>query len=551
MQNEISRLCADNGASVGDFISCVQQLPGLSEQIPHYVRKSRIAFLSSYTIQGLSETMRARALFHNLWLDMYLAPYNQFTPKILNTESDFYKFGPDLVYLMIDTKDLLNESHLVELMEILDKNSNANIVIFNFIDDSGDKSRDFNKALEDLEKLHKHLTVFDFRTFLDRLGKENYWYTKYAELGDLRLAPEAFPFLAEQLLGYVVAVSGNTKKCLVVDLDNTLWQGIVGEDGIEGIVPDKDLQKYILDLQSKGVILAINSKNNEQDALEAINNHPEMILQKDHFVAWRINWQDKGQNMRELADELNIGLDSLVFLDDSSFEQDLIRSYFPEIAVISPHCLKDYSGFYKFSITKEDIRRNEMYKEERKRQELKASFNNFDDYLGNLRLEIMIEEPTPETIPRINQLTQKTNQFNLTTRRYNEEDIKSFIEKGEKIWTLKVSDKFGDYGITGVIIVKNTETCWEIDTFLLSCRILGKRIEEQFFGYALNELKMANNPPRIIGKYIPTSKNSQVKDFYEKQGFKKNTFSDGEEVWELSLENYKFENLDFIKIKKN
>jgi FkbH-like protein len=280
--------------------------------------------------------------------------------------------------------------------------------------------------------------VFDFATFLNQIGKEKYWYTKYKDLGDLRLAPDAFVPLSEKLLRYVVDFLGATKKCLVTDLDNTLWKGIVGEDGAREVVPNKDIQNYLLELSKLGTILAINSKNNPEDAFETIDNHPDMVLRKNNFAAWRINWQDKAQNIRELAIELNLGLDSFVFIDDSSFEMNLVRDYLPEVAVMPPELIKDYSGFQKSSVTKEDERRGEMYQEEKKREEFKTSFGNIDDYLKNLEIKIKVAEANSKNIPRVSQLTQKTNQFNVTTRRYSEDDIRNFIKNGSKIWTLEV-----------------------------------------------------------------------------------------------------------------
>jgi len=342
--------------------------------------------------------------------------------------------------------------------------------------------------------------------------------------------------LSEALLGYTVAYAGVTKKCLVLDLDNTLWKGIVGEDGMQNIVPDIDLQKYIFSLHEKGVLLAINSKNNEKDAYDVIDNNPDMILRRKHFTAYRTNWNDKASNMRELADELNLGTDSFVFVDDSPFEQELIRNSFPEIAVVPIERLSVYAGFSSEDITEEDKNRSQMYKDEKKRYELKTASLDVDDYLKTLELKVKIKEMSEETIPRASQLTQKTNQFNLTTRRYSEDDIRDFIKKGWKLYTLEASDKFGDYGLVGVVILEPKDNVLRIDTFLLSCRILGRKVEEVFFGFILANAKK-ENISIIVGEFIPTQKNKPSEKFLTDIGFKETSKNDKAFIYEYNVVN--------------
>jgi FkbH-like protein len=391
-------------------------------------------------------------------------------------------------------------------------------------------------------------------------------YAKFFFLADMRLNPEIMPALAKELCAYLIAVFGKTKKCLVLDLDNTLWGGIIGEDGLSGIslAPHGAgqefylFQKTILAFHRRGIILAINSKNNWEDAMEVFEKHPHMILKREHFAAMRINWQDKIANFRELAEEINIGLDSMVFADDDPANRAMVNEFLPEVDILDMpgdtalyfKALLDYKGFSILEFTEEDKKRGEMYFAESQRREIKSQATDLDSFLRGLDLAISIEPISELTLPRAAQLTQKTNQFNLTTCRYQVEDIKNFISNGYKIWTLSAKDRFGNYGMTGLLIARKEKENWAIDTFLLSCRILGKKIEEQFLNYALNELKSIG-AKKVLAKYIATKKNGQAKDFYGRMGFKKISSEENKDVWQVDLNNFEFKPLDFIAINQN
>ena len=323
-------------------------------------------------------------------------------------------------------------------------------------------------------------------------------------------------------------IAQQRKKCLVLDLDNTLWGGIIGEDGVEGILlsgsyPGKVFhlwQEGLKELQKCGVMLVICSKNNISDVEEVWSKRDDMLLHKDDFVAMRINWQDKATNIRELADELNIGLDSMVFVDDNPTERELIKQQLPEVIVPNfPEQPYGLIGLYKelvenyfgtYHITQEDREKTSQYIANAQRRQQQASFTNMEEYLLSLEMKLRIEKVSPATLQRVVQLTQKTNQFNLTTRRYTEFEIQKMIDNGADIWTLNVSDKFGDYGLTGVIII----TDGKIYTFLISCRVLGKGIETAFIKKVLS-----NYTGEIRAEYIPTMKNMQVAELYNNIGF--------------------------------
>lgn len=530
---QIKDMYTNSDASVADYLRLARSLPEFSGKLPWYMRAVRAAFLSSFTIKGLPEVCRVRGVFHNIWLDTYEAPYNQFTQEIVNYKSALYQFDPHLIYIAVDSRDFLDKAHRENLIAYLLENSTAKIVLCDFDGSMG-------------QYQNPRVFIFDFVGFLEKIGKTKYWNTKYAVLGDFRLAPDAFPLLAERFMGYAVVAAGNTKKCLVLDLDNTLWEGIAGEDELKNIKPRKKFQEHILELYKKGILLVINSKNNFEDAMEVIENHPGMVLRRNHFAAYRINWQDKALNMAELTSELNLGLESFVFVDDDPLERDIVKNSFPEIAVLPPDMFLDYAGFSSFVLTEEDLKRGDMYLQENKRKEFQKSFRTTEDFLREIKLEISVKESSREIIPRISQLTQKTNQFNLTTRRYDENDINSFLSAGGKVWGIEVRDSFGDYGLTGVCMIQSLDNQWKIDNFLLSCRILGRGIEKAFMGYVVGEAKRAG-VEKIIAEFIRTPKNKPCESFLDNAGFSQVGNSENSICYEFNMPN-EYSMPDFIKI---
>lgn len=512
LQTEVSRLVGAR-ASLAAYLALEKQIEPSSD-VPGYVRRPRLALLSNFTIQGLPEAVRARGLFHNLLPETYLGPYNQYAQEIVNNQSGLYAFRPDLVYLVLDRATIPDAAFPGAMVRELLGRFSGRVVVF----DEATKAAFQNEP---------RVMLLDLPRWLGESGHAAHWNTKYKELGDLRLAPAAFPDFAEALLAPAVAVSGAARKCVVLDLDNTLWRGIVGEDGKDGIAPHQALQMLLAGLYGRGILLAINSRNNSDEALDAIETHPGMRLRKKHFAAWQINWGDKAANMTLLAKELNLGIDSFVFLDDDPFQAERMREAFPSVATVpfgtseaeAAAFLGRFAGFSSVALTDEDRARGAMYAAERERRDLQSKFSSLDDFLRELELHVAVATVTAETLPRASQLTQKTNQFNLTTRRYTEEDMRAFAGRGGKAWTVAAKDRFGDYGITGLIMVEpGGNEQWRVDNFLLSCRILGRGVEGKAVEFLVREAKQ-RGIRELSAKYVPTSKNGQVERFWDTAGF--------------------------------
>ena len=378
--------------------------------------------------------------------------------------------------------------------------------------------------------------IVDLNLCLARVGGNTFYDDRYWHIGRAPYSREALCEIASEDFKFIRALKGKNKKCLVLDCDNVLWGGIIGEDGMSGIKLSKtypgspyyEFQQEVLSLYNRGIILALCSKNNAADVWEVFNNHPDMVLKEKHIAAAEINWQDKATNIRQIAANLNIGLDSLVFVDDSEFEVNWVREAIPEMTVL--HFPKDRAVEYRnmlascglfdtLTISAEDRKRGAMYKAEAQRKKLQGEVPDLESYYKSLEMVIDVKFADNFTLPRVAQLTQKTNQFNLTTRRYSEADIKSYMESNDvDVISLKLIDKFGDSGIVGVCILKYIEQKAVIDTFLLSCRVLGRGVEEVFIIHAL-KLAKQRGFELVIGEFFPTAKNAQVKDFFPKQGF--------------------------------
>lgn len=324
----------------------------------------------------------------------------------------------------------------------------------------------------------------------------------------------------------------SAKKCIVLDLDDTLWGGIIGEDGFDGIKLSLSqpgasfiaFQQALLDLYNRGVILAINSKNNFEETIRVIRSHPNMILKEHYFAALRINWNDKVDNFLELAKELNIGLDSMIFLDNDPTNRAAVRALLPEVEV--PELPADPADYAKFlislpyftpaAITDEDKMRGNLYVTERLRKEKEKSFADRESFLKNLGLELQIFIDEPSSVARLAQLTEKTNQFNVNKHPLTEAEVMGLVKHDKyKVFHGRLIDNFGDYGITNLAIVQHQKDLWDINYFLMSCRVIGRGVEEAFLS-AIGDSAKNNNIKQLSIRFVPTEKNKPAEEFVKK-----------------------------------
>ena len=347
-------------------------------------------------------------------------------------------------------------------------------------------------------------------------------------------------------------VAGRRRKCLVLDLDNTLWQGIIGEDGIEGVKLGGDypgsvyleFQKRILDLRNQGVMLAVNSKNNAVDAEAMIESHPEMLLKLEHFVARQINWLDKVENLKSIADDLNIGLDALVFVDDNPAECERVMSALPDVTVFQvpsdlatlPHQFSELCKLFDgVTISEEDNQRNEMYQQNQHRQAQQHAAASVKEFLASLEMTAEVDCLNEGNLARVVQLLQKTNQFNVTTRRHNQQFVAGLIGHDEWLsYVVRLKDKFGDNGIVFVALVRVSASQANIDTLLMSCRVIGRTLEHAVIPLIADDL-LAQGIEVVNAEYIPTAKNKLVENLFGELGFAQVDSSSERTQYSLSI----------------
>lgn len=533
----------------------------------------RVALLRSYTAEPIEPLLRMRLLLDGFQPTVWMGGYNQYAQEVLDTESRLHQFRPDLVLMMIRIEEVMPDfvedfasvpwaewegrvaaraRELGGLVERIESAFPAQIVVQNMTlpyggyfgihdpqrpDGQGYLVQKFNQALAAEFAARKGVFLWDFDRLVRARGYENLFDPKSWYVARNPFRQSAYPVIADDLSRYLRSALGRIKKCVVVDLDNTLWGGIVGEDGIEGIdlgrdYPGncyRDFQKELLKLYHRGILLAINSKNNESDAFEVLDKHPDMVLRRKHFAACQINWRDKASNLSAIASELNIGIDSMVFIDDNPRECELVQREFPECQVVClpdkpyllPRLLDAVPGLECIRLTEEDTQRGEMYHAQTARRQSAAGFRSLEEFWNDLGMEVKIEPAGPFSVPRIAQLTQRTNQMNMTTRRYSEAEVEALARDPRwRIVSVAARDKFGDHGIVGVMFIKVNDDHCHIDTFLMSCRVLGMNIEQYMIAYAAAVARRAG-VGRLVGEFIPTAKNKVAAGTYARLGFQK------------------------------
>ena len=529
--------------------------------------KQSLAILGDSATQQLAAAIRGESVRRGWKLRIYDADYDQMEAQLLDPDSELYRFGPDYILMFACTEKLRQRfcavppaertgfaarelSRFVQLWEAAHSRCGAKIIMFDF-PDSGDtvfgsyairtpasfgyQLRTLNAMLgEAMAAGHPYVYPAALSAVQTQLGESVFFDSRNWYLAKMAMTTDALPAAAATVLDIVTALSGSIKKCVICDLDSTLWGGVIGDDGMDGIrlgdLGDGPaftaLQRWLLELRRRGVLLAVCSKNDEAVAKEPFEKHPEMVLRLEDIAVFVANWENKADNIRRIQQILNLGLDSFVFLDDNPFERGIVREMLPQVTVpdlpddpaLVPAYLESLHLFEAVSYSGEDAARTAQYQAEASRTAAQERFVDYDEYLRSLHMQAEILPFDSFHAPRIAQLTQRSNQFNLRTVRYTEAEIAEIAASDDYITRyMTLTDRFGEYGLISLVILKKQEDALFIDTWLMSCRVLRRGVESCLFNEIVS-IAAAQGCKKLIAEYLPTAKNAMVADFYDKMG---------------------------------
>ncbi|MEZ5353283.1 MAG: HAD-IIIC family phosphatase [Bryobacteraceae bacterium] len=576
-------------ATASFLVRCLDKIRGQAPLVPFKIR-----ILRSFTVEPAVPLLRAGALAGGIDLTVDLGEFNAYAQEFLDPSSPLYTGGYRAVVLAVATRDLTPElwddfadlapaevEHSVaraveqyrNWITLFRSRTAASLIVHGlemppvqamgvYDGQAGAQGQQaaiaaINAGLARVAAETPGVYVLDFDGLIARRGRDH-WYdaTKWFTVR-MPMRAENLAAVAAEWLRFVHPLAGRSAKVVVTDLDNTLWGGVVGEDGLEGIRVHRDehkgapywmLQRALADLRRRGVLLAIASKNNPAEAMEAIENHPGMLLRGSDFSATRISWNPKAQSLREIAAELNVGLDSLVFVDDNPVEREHIRMELPEVAVIElpaeaagyARAVRDCPLLERLSISAEDRERAAMYAAQAERRRLEEqTTGSVEDFYRSLDQRVTVAiagaGAGAAMIARVAQLTQKTNQFNLTTKRYGEAEIAAMAaDPSCAVLGVTVTDRFGDNGLVGVCLLRLDGAVAAIDTFLMSCRVIGRTVETAILAAAAGHAR-ARGASRIEGWFLPTRKNAPSREFYARHGFTMVEETEAGTRWSLDL----------------
>lgn len=561
--------------------------------------KFRVLIFSNASAQHLAEPIQGSAMRHRLLAETLIAEYEEPEAFLVRERERVRTFAPDAVLINYDahafglTSQLGSPERALEtvaaasarLASIREAVKNAvgkSVVLQTIVSDPtksrlhmdwglagshSDLLRGLNNALGELARQNGDL-ILDVAGLAAQVGLENWQSRKYWVAAKYPFAPDAVPLYADHLCRLLAVLAGKSRRVLVLDLDNTLWGGIVGDDGKENLQlgsgsaageAHRDIQLMAKDLHERGIVLCISSKNDESIALDAFRTHPEMVLTEDDIAMFQINWSDKAANIKAMSDNLSLGLNSFVFLDDNPAERSRVRDALPEVAV--PELPIDVSEwlpvfhsacyFETSSFSQEDAQRTAFYRANSLRAQKLDCFADHDTYLKSLAMEMDVRPFDAVGRARIAQLIAKSNQFNLTTKRRSESEI-SDIENDPGMFTyqIRLRDQFGDNGMISIVIAKATGSFLEIDTWLMSCRVLGRKIEEKVLDVIVSQASVAGFQS-IIGTFLPSAKNAMVRDHYSALGFRLlEELADGMSQWILDVTTYKLKDPPILVLNK-
>tara|TARA_B110000459_G_C16597229_1_gene489248 strand:+ start:279 stop:2000 length:1722 start_codon:yes stop_codon:yes gene_type:complete len=546
------------------------------------LKKIKLAILGDSSTQFLNTAIKGLGYDYNLNLETWEADYDQIPLQVFDSSSDLYNFKPDLIIIFKSSHKLLQKyntnnlesqssfaiNQIAEIENIystISDNIDSKIIFYNYTEINDNvfgsfsnkvessflfQQRKLNYLLMEFSVTASNLYICDLSSLQNQIGKGDFFHTSSYINNSMVLSVDILPLVAKYTLDIIKALDGFFNKCIILDLDNTTWGGIIGDDGIEKIqIGDlgigkafSEFQLWVKKLKNRGIIIAVCSKNTESVAIEPFKKHPDMVLKMEDISVFVANWENKADNIRHIQNVLNIGFDSMVFIDDNPFERNLVRENLPDVCVPElPEDPADYleylynlNLFETISYSNEDADRTKKYQIESKRVSTQKKYTNENDFLKSLEMVSDIEAFNDFNIPRVAQLSQRSNQFNLRTIRYTEKDInKMIISEDYFTFTFNLKDKFGDHGLICVIILNKQSNCTLfIDTWFMSCRVLKRGMERFVLNYLVNYANN-NNFKFIEGEYIETPKNILVKDHYSDLGFEKK-----DNNWILNLSNY-------------
>jgi FkbH-like protein len=594
---ELAQLWAHDSSSAcaGYVVARYEQLRPNLNLLPY-----RLAILRSFTVEPMVMLLRAATFSAGIDLTVHLSEFNAYAPEIFDPASKLYSFAPDVVILAVQTRDIApdlwrdfagrDDEHIQQSIDrvraefqswirAFRDHSQAHLIVHNLeepevpangILDSQSESgqsaaiRKINSQLAAMASEQSGLYILDYDALVSRYGRAQWHDERKWLVMRLPVAAHNLIHLVNDWLRFLHPLTGKTAKAVAVDLDNTLWGGVIGEEGLAGIrlgteypgAAYQEIQRSLLDLRHRGILLAICSKNNSDDAMEALRKHPGMLLRPEHFAAMRISWADKSQNLRAIAQELNIGIDSLAFIDDNPVERQQIRQEVPEAFVLElpddpmacAGAIRQCPRFERLSLLAEDQQRSDYYQQHREREHLQKTALSREEFYRSLQQEIEIDRLDKSTLSRIAQLTNKTNQFNLTTHRYSEQQILELANSPDwDIFHLRVRDRFGDNGLVGVAITHRTGAICEIDSLLLSCRVIGRTVETAFLSFLADHARK-QGAQRLRGWFLPTQKNEPARDFYPNHGFEAVKQNGRGTLWDLDAATTSVQCPDWIRL---
>jgi FkbH-like protein len=561
----------------------------------------RVALLSSFSIEFIKQPLTVLGFLSGVHVEIYSASFGQFRQDILNPGSGLYAFSPDVVILAVEGRDWLPEIYrdyidflaggfdavllrfqeeVQNLVDVFRRQCRATLLINNFsapvwphlgiLDGrpgpgQAQLIQRLNEWLASLCVKTEAVFTVDYASLVSRVGSLRWYDDRLCHYAKAPIAIEMLPQLAAEYVKFFRALTGQTKKCLVLDLDNTLWGGVLGEDGLTGIQlgPDYpgnaylEFQREILNLHKRGVILAIASKNNPADVEEVFAKHPAMLLKKEHFASIQVHWSQKSQSLQEIARRLNVGLEQTIFVDDNQAECEEVMRFLPMVKTINlpkqpehfVRCLLEEGWFDGTAFSAEDRRRGDLYRQREQVEQAREHSGSLEDFYHSLEMEVAFALVNKTSLSRSAQLTQKTNQFNVTTLRFSELDIAQRIMLPEWLLvTTSVRDRFGDNGIVGLMMARFHAEVLEIETFLLSCRVIGRDIETAMLAY-LCRCASSCGFHLLKGKVIPSAKNLPAQDLFSRHGFQKTSQNaSGETFWTLDVTQTPISFPDWMKV---